>query len=236
MACGRAVYVFDTFGGDGWVTPDVYPALEADHFAGQATERVIGRAELERDLSDYDAAMGTANRDLVTQHHRARDHVVEFLRALAERPREERPQAPLRELSRLTAMQWSWEKLARERQQALVELHERLLAAEQAATAANDERSQLHASLVDVDRERAELARRLHLADQAAAEASATVERVSAQALDRAAEIGALRAALDAIYATRAWRLWSRYWHLRATLRNGGVLRARRRSATRRRG
>ena len=35
MACGRAVYVYDTFGGDGWVTPAAYAALEADHFAGQ---------------------------------------------------------------------------------------------------------------------------------------------------------------------------------------------------------
>jgi hypothetical protein len=27
MACERAVYVYDQFGGDGWVTPDSYPAL-----------------------------------------------------------------------------------------------------------------------------------------------------------------------------------------------------------------
>jgi hypothetical protein len=53
MACGRAVYVYDMFGGDGWVTPEAYPALEADHFAGQATDRVIGPAELERDLADH---------------------------------------------------------------------------------------------------------------------------------------------------------------------------------------
>ena len=58
MACGRAVYVYDTFGGDGWVTPEAYAALEADHFAGQATDRVIGPAELRRDLADYDPDMG----------------------------------------------------------------------------------------------------------------------------------------------------------------------------------
>ena len=39
MSCGRAVYLYDQFGGDGWVTPDNYPAFEADHFAGQATPR-----------------------------------------------------------------------------------------------------------------------------------------------------------------------------------------------------
>jgi len=41
MACGRAVYIYDVFGGDGWVTPESYGALEADMFAGQATGRVI---------------------------------------------------------------------------------------------------------------------------------------------------------------------------------------------------
>ena len=58
MACGRAVYVYDTFGGDGWVTPDTYAAMEADHFAGQATDRVIGVEEMARDLADYDRAHG----------------------------------------------------------------------------------------------------------------------------------------------------------------------------------
>ena len=58
MACGRAVYVYDTFGGDGWVTPDTYAAMEADHFAGQATDRVIGAEEMARDLADYDRRMG----------------------------------------------------------------------------------------------------------------------------------------------------------------------------------
>ena len=91
MACGRAVYVYDMFGGDGWVTPETYAAMEADHFAGQATGRTIGTAELERDLADYDPAMGNVNRDLVLQHHGARDHVIELLDALGETPLQERP-------------------------------------------------------------------------------------------------------------------------------------------------
>jgi hypothetical protein len=134
MACGRAVYVYDTFGGDGWVTPDTYAAMEADHFAGQATDRVIGVEELERDLADYDPRMGAANRDLVIQHHSARDHVIEFLSALVGPPKE-RPSVPLRELARLTALQWSWERFAREGQHAQAALHERLVVAEQASAA-----------------------------------------------------------------------------------------------------
>ena len=143
MACGRAVYVYDTFGGDGWVTPDTYAAMEADHFAGQATDRVIGAEEMARDLADYDRRMGAVNRDLAIQHHSARDHVIELLSALVGPPKQ-RPEAPLRELARLTALGWSWERFAREAQHAQASLHERLLVAERVAeeweTTANAER------------------------------------------------------------------------------------------------
>lgn len=114
MACGRAVYVLDVFGGDGWVTPELYPALEADTFAGQATGRVVDAATLAADLTQYRPSMGEANRDLVLQHHGARDHTIELLDAIGERPTEARGDAPLRELGRLTALQWSWELTARE--------------------------------------------------------------------------------------------------------------------------
>ncbi len=178
MACGRAVYVLDTFGGDGWVTPDAYAALEADHFAGQATDRVIGTADLERDLAGYDREMGTANRDLVVQHHSARDHVIELLAAVAG-PAQERAPAPLRELSRLTSLQWSWERFAREGQHAQAVLHERLVLAEH---------------------QRAE-------AEQQRAEA----ERVRDEVLDQAGKAAVLHTELEAIQASRAWRLSSLY-------------------------
>jgi hypothetical protein len=191
MACGRAVYVYDMFGGDGWVTPEAYPALEADHFAGQATDRVIGPAELERDLADYHPSMGTANRDLVLQHHRARDHVIELLAAVGEvAAPAERPSLPLRELGRLTALQWSWEQLARQWQHGHAAMHERLVDAEQRAL----------------------------LAEQAAAEARAGAERELAAALSRASEVDPLRAELDAIQASRAWRLARRDWDWRSRL------------------
>ena len=185
MACGRAVYVYDTFGGDGWVTPDTYAAMEADHFAGQATDRVIGVEEMERDLADYDPRMGAANRDLVIQHHSARDHVIELLSALVGPPKE-RPAVPLRELARLTALQWSWERSAREGQHAQASLHERLVVAEQASEAS--------ATAANVERERA-----------------ATLERAAGAAV-------ALRAELDTIHASRAWRLAASYWRWRERL------------------
>jgi hypothetical protein len=123
MACGRAVYIYDFIGGDGWVTPDNYAALEADNFAGHGTSRVIDGAALERDLADYDPAMGAVNRDLVVQHHDARQHTLALLAAIEAHHPSRRPDVSSAEISRLTALQWSWERTARELQVALGEAH-----------------------------------------------------------------------------------------------------------------
>ena len=113
MACARAVYVYDQFGCDGWVTPDSYPAIEADNFAGQATDVTVSVESLRRALDEYDPAMGIANRDVVARHHSARKHaqrLVEIMRELAPRPA--RPELPLRELARLVRVQWATESRA----------------------------------------------------------------------------------------------------------------------------
>jgi glycosyltransferase involved in cell wall biosynthesis len=189
MACGRAVYVFDVFGGDGWVTPEIYPALESDNFAGMATGRVVDAGQLARDLADYDPAMGVANRDLILQHHSARDHVVEMLAALAEHsPPAERPTLPSAELARLSAVQWSWERMAREHRDREGWLRDRVGQAEAAVADAGD-------VVADATRER----------DEAV---------VRAGQLER--ELSVLSARIAAMRATKAWRLASRYWRLRA--------------------
>jgi hypothetical protein len=153
MACGRAVYVFDTRGGDGWVTADSYPALEADNFTGTATGRVVTPGDLEHDLAAYDPAMGAVNRDLAMQHHRARDHVVELLAALEDVRPSERPHAPLRELSRLTAMQWSWERLAHEGFRTQAGLYQRMDAAQGAVGRAEQLQDELRLRITHVERE-----------------------------------------------------------------------------------
>jgi hypothetical protein len=78
MCAACAVYVYDQYGGDGWVTPDNYPAFEADHFAGQATDRPRSSADLVGDLAQYNPEMGTANHELVRSHHGARHHAIEL--------------------------------------------------------------------------------------------------------------------------------------------------------------
>ena len=86
MAAGKAVYVFDDGGGDGWVTPETYPAIEADNFAGMATEVPVDRRRLAADLAAYDPDMGWINRELAVTYHNARSHaqgLVEVLRGPA---------------------------------------------------------------------------------------------------------------------------------------------------------
>jgi hypothetical protein len=110
MASGRAVYVFGEWGGDGWVTPDSYPALEANGFAGSATETAVDVERLRADLAAYSPDMGQVNRQLAWSHHHAMDHASE-LAALFRRlaPTGPRPQLPMREMARLVRLQWQTE-------------------------------------------------------------------------------------------------------------------------------
>lgn len=107
MSMGRAAYVFDWKGGDGWVTADTYPAIEADGIAGGAGVATVDIAELAEDLRAYSASMGPLNQDLVVKHHRASLHAQELVthfKRLAEPPA--RPAAPLQEMARLVRLEW----------------------------------------------------------------------------------------------------------------------------------
>lgn len=107
MAMGRAAYVYDWKGGDGWVTPESYPAIEADGIAGGAGIAEVALDSLADDLRRYSAAMGPVNHDLVITHHRASVHAQElaelFERLAKPQPR---PRAPLQEMARLVRLEW----------------------------------------------------------------------------------------------------------------------------------
>jgi hypothetical protein len=113
MACGRAAFVYDAYGYEGWVTPESYGRLEARGFDGVGADREFGVEALRRDLSGYRREMGLANRDLVVAHHNARAHAEELVsvfRSLVTDP--VRSAAPFAEMSRLTRALWQAEHRA----------------------------------------------------------------------------------------------------------------------------
>lgn len=111
MAAGRAAYVYGVIGGDGWVTPESYPAMEADGFAGtSASSVVIDEARLADDLRSWREDMGQVNRDLAHAYHAAREHAVELVN-LARGLHAPPPVEPSfgEELAHLVRLQWQSE-------------------------------------------------------------------------------------------------------------------------------
>lgn len=137
MACGRAAYVLDEYGGDGWVTPDRYHALEADGFAASAYETPLDLERLSDDLRGYDRTMGLDNRELVRRNHNALEHAADLV-ALIKRhlPRRATPASDLTEVARLTRSQWEADSRVADLRVENHELHRRLEAAEARAEAA----------------------------------------------------------------------------------------------------
>ena len=133
MASGRPAYVYDHLGGDGWVTPETYPSLEADGFGGRGREGVVDRERLLADLRRYDPEMGIANRDLIVAGHRAEHHaqrIVGLLETIGAARRD--GAAPLDELARLVRAHWTAGARIHELERRIREL-ERGLAEERAA-------------------------------------------------------------------------------------------------------
>src|SRR5579884_3539074 len=114
MAAGRAAYVYGQVGGDGWVTPESYRAMESDGFAGTSASSVmVGAARLAEDLASWHEEMGQLNRDLAHAHHTAREHAV----ALVNLARELDAPVPVEpslgeEFAHLIRLQWHAEARA----------------------------------------------------------------------------------------------------------------------------
>jgi glycosyltransferase involved in cell wall biosynthesis len=186
MACGRAAYVFDHNGGDGWVTAESYPRLAPDNFGGQSDDDPIDEDRLVADLRGYDARMGTVNRDLVVARHAASKHaaaLVEVLTRLAPRPAP--VDAPLAELARMIRLYHRADTQSFALYADSSRLGARLHELERAQSECDTERASFAAERHRLERER----------DEAIAERDA-----------RAAEAARLAAALDELRGTRRWR------------------------------
>jgi HAMP domain-containing protein len=108
MAASRAVFVLGPLGGDGWVTPESYPQLEADGFTGRSSELMPDADSVAEQLAAWTPSMGNASRDLVARHHDVRDHATELIAIAGElgaRPAVRTP-GHERELARLVRLEW----------------------------------------------------------------------------------------------------------------------------------
>lgn len=134
MSCARAVYVFDEFGGDGWVTPESYPGMEADNFAGQAGN---GPSDPAHALAGYRPEMGWVNRELIRRHHSARRHVAQLVEVLrGPGPRRAEAISAVGEVARLARTGWDAQRRVMTLEAEAERLRERTLAAEAEAYAA----------------------------------------------------------------------------------------------------
>lgn len=107
MSMGRAAYVYDWKGGDGWITAESYPAIEADGIAGGAGAGTVDIARLGEELRGYSASMGPVNHDLIVTNHRASLHAQELAQLLEGLAHPTpRPRAPLEEMARLVRLEW----------------------------------------------------------------------------------------------------------------------------------
>lgn len=111
MACGRAAYVFDVFGCDGWVTPEKLPAMLDSGIAGSSTTQTADADAIAADLANYTASMGMVNRDLALASFSVTKHVATLIRAIEEMLEE--PPAMNNdaafELARLSRISWGFE-------------------------------------------------------------------------------------------------------------------------------
>jgi hypothetical protein len=114
MACARAAFAYGYAGGDGWVTPESYPALEAVNFAqATADDAMVTPESLAETLREYSRSMGSVNLDLARLHHSAARHAEELV-TLFERlaPGQVPDGTPLREFARMSRVQWQTESRA----------------------------------------------------------------------------------------------------------------------------
>jgi hypothetical protein len=114
MACARAAFVYGYVGGDGWVTSESYPTLEAQNFAQATADDVMVTPEsLGERLSEYRRSMGSVNLDLSRLHHSAAGHAEALVRLFGQiAPGTPPDGTPLREFARMSRVQWHTESRA----------------------------------------------------------------------------------------------------------------------------
>lgn len=113
MACGRAVYILDHNGAEGWVTAENYEQLVDDNFGGRSRPRPLTGQALAADLAQYEPMMGVVNRDLIVAHHASVKHAADLIELIRKHLAGSAPAAfdsgNIEELARMTRVNWRHE-------------------------------------------------------------------------------------------------------------------------------
>lgn len=79
MACARAVFIFDHFGGDGFITDENYQEIRKHNFSGRRYRIQYSAETLAEQLREYSREMGLVNRRIVEEHHNIKQQVNDYL-------------------------------------------------------------------------------------------------------------------------------------------------------------
>jgi hypothetical protein len=115
MACGRAAFVYDDFGFDGWVTPENFDALLETGVSGASTTKSATVEHVLRELAGYSQSMGEVNRDLAMATLGVSRHTGELIEAIEQVLADQLPQPAnesASELARLSRVSWRHESEA----------------------------------------------------------------------------------------------------------------------------
>ena len=79
MACGRAVFIFDHFGGDGYLNRENYQEIRKHNFSGRRYRKKYTPETMAAELSRYSQSMGMTNREIVENHHDIKNQTKEYI-------------------------------------------------------------------------------------------------------------------------------------------------------------
>lgn len=134
MACGRAVYLYDMWGSDGWLTPENYDEYSYVGFGGHITPFDPTIDELADDLGRYSPALGPWGSTITVRNHRLDEHVGRLIELGAEAAgagaRTGGARGDSEELARLARQSWRHEGQAHVHSEHLKQQAQRIKALE----------------------------------------------------------------------------------------------------------
>jgi hypothetical protein len=192
IAARRPVLVIGPAGGDGWVTPETFDALEADGFSGRAGLPAPDLAALLADPPGPEVVQGLYER--VQREHDAKLHAVELVELARELGAAPAPTGPLAELARLGRIELAAQERA---DSAEVELRATVLR----SRTMDAEIRRLHAELESLHAaaagDRAALEEAVRVSEAGAAVLAARVEEAERELAVRARQAAELERALE---------------------------------------